>query len=317
MNRSAKITVALAALLAVLVGCSVGNPDANQISLQYGGGSWDSRAFVECERSHDYSDPNDDHYYYPVGQRDYTFRSDPRDLNKAAEGADAPSFTSTSKDPETGQLIQLTVSGTLKFSLDTSCSKWTDPATGKEWPGGLIQFFHETIAKDAAPTNNDESHDMKPGWRATLIQTIGAGTESAVDSTTLSYSWAALYGDDGARQKWTADASKLIEERVKRLTGGAPVFIFGGLQLDQPEVPQNLLDGIAQKQAAQLKADAVKIDENAAGGFQGGIAGYRQDQLTQAQIEVQKALAAAIANGKINPTVIQGGTGVNVQLPPK
>jgi hypothetical protein len=317
MTRSAKITVALVALLAVLVGCSVGNPDASQISLQYGGGDWDNRAFVECEKTHDYSDPNDVHYYYPIGQRDYTFRSDPRDPNKPAEGADAPSFTSTSKDPDTGQLIQLRVSGTLKFTLDTSCEKWTDPATKKEWPGGLIQFFHETIAKDAAPTNNDESHDMKPGWRATLIQTVGAGTESAVDSKALAYSWTALYGDDGARQAWTADAFKLIKERTERLTGGAPVFIFNGLQLDQPDVPQNLLDGIAQKQAAQLKADAVKIDENAAGGFQGGIVGYRQDQLTQAQIDVQKALAAAINNGKITPTVIQGGNGVNMNLPAK
>lgn len=317
MKRSVKIAVAFVALLAVLVGCSVGNPDANQISLQYGGGDWDNRAFVECERTHDYSSPSDVHYYYPIGQRDYTFRSDPKDPNKAAEGADAPSFTSTSKDPESGQLIQLRVSGTLKFSLDTSCTKWTDPVTKKEWPGGLIQFFHETIAKDAAPTNEMETHDMKPGWRATLIQTVGAGTESAVDSKTLGYSWTALYGDDAARQKWTADAFTLVKERVERLTGGAPVFIFGGLQLDQPDVPQNLLDGIAQKQAAQLKADAVKIDENAAGGFQGGIVGYRQDQLTQAQIDVQKALAAAIANGKITPTVIQGGNGVNMNLPPK
>jgi hypothetical protein len=317
MKRSAKVTVALAGAALVLVGCSVGNPDASQISLQYGGGDWDNRAFVECEKTHDYSDPNDVHYYYPIGQRDYTFRSDPRDLNKPAEGADAPSFTSTSKDPDTGQLVQLHVSGTLKFTLDTSCTPWTDPATKKDWPGGYIQFFHETIAKDAAPTNNDESHEMKPGWRATLIQTIGAGTESAVDSKALAYSWTALYGDDGARQAWTADAFKLIKERTEKLTGGAPVFIFNGLQLDQPDVPQALLEGLAAKQAGQLKADAVKIDENAAQNFPGGIAGYRQDQLTQSQIDVQKALAAAINAGRINPTVIQGGSGVNVQLPPK
>lgn len=309
--------MAVLALLAVLVGCSTGNPDSNQVSLQYGGGDWDSRAFVECERTHDYSDVNDVHYYYPTGQRDYTFRSDPNDPNKAAEGADAPSFTSTSKDPETNQLIQLRISGTVKFSLDTSCTKWTDPATKKEWPGGLIQFFHETIAKDAAPTNESDSHDMKPGWRATLIQTIGAGIESAVDSKTLDFSWTSLYGDDGARQKWSADAATLLAERVNRITGGAPVFIFGGVILQQPEPPQGLLDGLAAKQAAQLKADAVKIDENASGGFPGGIAGYRNDQLTQAQIDVQRALAAAIANGKINPTVIQGGSGVNVQLPAK
>lgn len=315
MKRSATAIVAAFALLAILVGCSTGNPDANQVSLQYGGGDWDSKAFVECERTHDYSDPNDLHYYYPVGQRDFTFRSDPADPNKPAEGADAPSFTSASKDPDSGQLVPLRVSGTLKFTLDTSCKSWTDPATKKEWPGGLIQFFHETIARDAAPSNED--HNMKPGWRATLIQTLGAGTESATDSKTLGFSWTALYGDDAARQQWTGDVYALVKERVERLTAGAPVFIFNGLQLDQPDVPQYLLDGLAQKQGAQLKADAVKIDEGASGGFPGGIAGYRQDQLTQAQIDVQRALAAGIANGKINPTVIQGGSGVNVQLPAK
>lgn len=57
-------------MVVVVAGCSIANPTSSEVSLQYGSGPFDSRKFVECETDRDVSDVNDDHYYYPSGQRD-------------------------------------------------------------------------------------------------------------------------------------------------------------------------------------------------------------------------------------------------------
>ena len=107
---------ALAVLAMVVTGCSIGNTTASEVALQYGAGPFDSRVFVACVPSGTRSidDVNDDHYYYPSGQRDFTF---------TAEGGDAAPLTSATKDP-----TEVTVSGTVKFTLNTDCTQFTDPS---------------------------------------------------------------------------------------------------------------------------------------------------------------------------------------------
>ena len=124
-------TPLLAAAL-VLTGCSIANPTSSEVSLQYGAGMFDSRKFVECETERDVSDVLDDHYYYPSGQRDFTFGD--------GEGIDSAPLTSTTQDSQ-----EIKVTGTVKFTLNTDCTPFTDP-TGKAWPGGKLQMFHELIA---------------------------------------------------------------------------------------------------------------------------------------------------------------------------
>src|SRR5438270_135608 len=127
------LSLALLALL-LAAGCSIGNTTAAEIALQYGDGPFDSKTFVKCISSGTRSvdDVNDNHYYYPVGQRDFTFSAQP--------GADSAQLTSTTRDAQ-----QINVSGTVKFTLNTDCNAFKYPS-GKEWPAGKIQMRHELIA---------------------------------------------------------------------------------------------------------------------------------------------------------------------------
>jgi hypothetical protein len=87
--RARFVYAPLLAAAVILTGCSIANPTSSEVSLQYGSGPFDSRKFVECETDRDVSDVSDDHYYYPSGQRDFTFGD--------SEGIDSAPLTSTTR----------------------------------------------------------------------------------------------------------------------------------------------------------------------------------------------------------------------------
>jgi SPFH domain / Band 7 family len=283
----------LPAVAVVAAACSIGNTTASEVALQYGGGPFDSRTFVACVPSGTRSidDVNDDHYYYPSGQRDFTFSAD--------QGADAPQLTSATKDP-----TEITVSGTVKFTLNTNCDKFTDPS-GKEWPGGKLQMFHELIASkyDAAP--DDGGEPMKDGWKGLLRNYIGAAIDRAVDNEALKYGYLDLYTNVDRKAAWERDVLAQIPAILKSLTQGVDLIEINAVLLQKPSVAGQIVGGFAEKQAAELRAQAVEIDKQAASQFPGGIAAYQAYQQ-------QQAINQAIKDGKVQVLPVPQGSSIIV-----
>jgi hypothetical protein len=281
----------LTALALVLTGCSIANPTSSEVSLQYGAGPFDSRKFVECETDRDVSDVNDDHYYYPSGQRDFTFGE--------SDGIDSAPLTSTTQDAQ-----EIKVTGTVKFTLNTDCAEFTDP-TGKVWPGGKLQMFHELIAYkyDAAPTDGGEQ--MKEGWTALLRNYVGAALDRATDNEALKYPWQKLYTDAPSKAQWERDVLDQLPEVLKSLTQGVDLITINSVLLQKPGIQEALVQGLTEKQAAQLRSEAAEVDKQAAANFPGGIPGYQAYQQ-------QQAINEAIKSGKVQVLPVPQGSPVIV-----
>lgn len=288
-----RITAALAGLVLVLTGCSIGNTTASEVALQYGAGPFDSRVFVKCipVNTRSVDDVNDDHYYYPAGQRDFNFNPD--------QGADAAPISSATKDP-----TEISVSGTVKFTVNTDCTPFKD-ATGKEWPGGKLQMFHELIASkySAAPTDGGEP--MQGGWRDLLRAYIGAAVDRAVDNEALKYGYLDLYTDEAKKAQWEKDVLAQIPDVLRTLTQGQDLITVNAVVLQKPNVAPQILAGFAEQQAARLRAQAVDIDKQAAANFPGGIAAYQAYQQ-------QQAVNEAIKSGRVQVLPVPAGSPVIV-----
>ena len=283
---------ALAAL--VLTGCSIANTTASEVALQYGAGPFDSRTFVKCVPSGErqVNDINDDHYYYPAGQRDFTFGP--------GDGMDSAPLTSTTSDAQ-----EISVSGTGKFTLNTSCDKFTDPSV-KEWPGGRLQMFHELIASklDAAPTDGGEQ--MKDGWKVLLRNYVGAALDRATDNEALKFGWQQLYTDTTSKAKWEKDVLDQLPAILKTLTQGVDLITINSVLLQKPGIQPSLVSGLTDKQAATLRNEAAEVDKQAAVNFPGGLVGYQAYQQ-------QQAINQAIKDGKVQVIPIPQGSPVIVQ----
>lgn len=283
----------LAATAAVLAGCSIANTTASEVALQYGAGPFDSRVFVQCvpTGTREINDVNDDHYYYPAGQRDFTFGD--------GEGMDSAPLTSTTSDAQ-----EIRVTGTVKFTVNTDCSEFKDP-TGKVWPGGKLQFFHELIAAkyDAAPTDGGEP--MKGGWSALLRNYVGAALDRATDNEALKYGWQALYTDTAKKAQWEKDVLDQLPAILKTLTQGVDLITINSVLLQKPGIQGGLVQGLTDKQAAELRNQAAEVDKQAASNFPGGIAGYQAYQQ-------QQAINEAIKSGKVQVLPVPQGSPIIV-----
>lgn len=291
---TARITAALAVLVLALTGCSIANTTASEVALQYGAGPFDSRKFVDCTpaNTREVDDVNDDHYYYPAGQRDFSFQAD---------RGDAAPITSATKDP-----TEISVSGTVKFTLNTDCSPFKDP-NGKDWPGGKLQMFHELIASkySAAPTDGGEP--MAPSWNDLLRNYVGAAVDRAVDNEALKYGYLELFTDEAKKAQWEKDVLAQIPGVLRTLTQGVDLITINGVLLQKPNVAPQILAGFADQQAAKLRAGAVEIDKAAAANFPGGLAAYQAYQQQQAVNEAIKAGKVQVLPVPAGSPVIVGG----------
>jgi hypothetical protein len=291
-----KIAALVAALtLLAVTACSIADPTASEVALQYGGGPLDSKVWVSCTTGERAThDINDVHYYYPVGQRDFTFGD--------GQGLDSAALTSTTSDSQ-----EIKVSGTVKFTLNTSCEPFKDPS-GKQWPGGVLQWFHETVALkyNAAPT--DGGQQMTDGWDALLRNYVGAALDRATDNEALKYPWQKLYADTGSKAQWEKDVLAQLPAILRTLTQGVDVIQINTVLLQKPAISGALQSGLTDKQAAELRAAAADVDKQAAANFPGGIPGYQAYQQ-------QQAVNQAIKDGKVQVLPIPMGSGINLNVP--
>jgi hypothetical protein len=286
-----RITV-LAAAVAATAGCSIANTTASEVALQYEAGPLDSRTYYSCVPggTREVNDVNDDHFYYPAGQRDFTFGT--------GDAVDMAALTSTTSDAQ-----EISVSGTVKLTLTTDCSEFKDP-TGKTWPGGKLQFFHELIASKYEPST--EAGQLPVKWRELLANYVGASLDRATDNEALKYGQMQLYTDTAKKAQWEQDVLKQLPEILKSLTQGVDLFTINAVLLQKPSVQQKIVDGLTDVRAAELRNQAAEVDKQAAANFPGGIAGYQAYQQ-------QQAINQAIKDGKVSVLPVPQGSPIIVQ----
>lgn len=277
------------ALVAALVGCSVADTAPNQVALQYVDGPFSSRTFASCVPAGtlQHHKMNNDHYYFPEGQRTLDFSPGSAD--------NLPPLTVATND---GQVMEEDT--LITFHLNTSCAPFTD-AAGKHWPGGILQKFYETIAaQDNAYASAGE--EPGPGWDAVVHKDVAAPVQLAVNNAAAVYGWQQLFEDPAAKDAWATKAKTDIPPLVLAQTS-EPFFIVDNVTLQKPKPDNVLLLELKNKQAANLRGQTADIDKAAALNFPGGITAYT-DYLTKL------AINKAIADGHANINVVPPGAGV-------
>jgi hypothetical protein len=247
-RRAITAVVGAATLALVAAGCSTINTAPDQAGLHYKAGAVSSTKFADCVTSsnRNWYGPGDKTYTYPAGQRTFDFTGSP--------GSESGPLTVVSQDNQ-----ELQVQGGLTFQLDTSCDKIT--INGKDYPGGILQAFHENIGIKYAAymDDNDKTSD---GWDEMLRFYIGQPLKKAMNQAAQKYGWLAIYNDPATRVKWETEVKTLLPAAVKATTGGADYFKNFSLTLQKPEPDPKLVSALAAAQVAITNKQAV-IDQNA------------------------------------------------------
>jgi len=297
VNRIRRVGAAIVAVVAMLTLAACGtlsNPSSDQLAINYSAGSYEAQKFLDCQdpSTRERKGIGDRVYYYPAGQRTFKFSND--------EGSDNGPLTVSTKNAE------LTVSGTVTFTLTIPCDKFTDKA-GKTWDGGLRQKFHETIGrKDSAFT---EKSDEQPGngWDTMIRTYVKDVVDRAVDNEALGYSWQDLYSNPEKKTAWETAVVASIPRLIETQTG-EKFFTVNAILIQKPTIPDALKREIENGEAATLRANNADIDKGAAANWPGGVAAY---------IEYQRQLAVnkAIESGQVKVIPIPQGSPILIQVP--
>lgn len=294
MNRKHTALAAILSAALVVSGCSIANTNGAEAALHYEDG-WlaEGKAFEFCVPTNTYETGgvHDRNLYYPAGQRDFTFN--------ANKGSDMAPLTSATKDSQ-----EVSVSGTVKFTLNVDCKEFTD-SSGKVWPGGKLQMFHELIGNNYEAFNTEGGMPTNDGWRRMLTNYVGAAIDRATDNEALKYNLLDLYSNADIKAAWEKDVLGQLPKILNTLTQGMDLFKINAVLLQKPGVAPKIADGLSEQQAAKLRASAVDIDKQAAENFPGGITAYQAYQQ-------QQAINEAIKSGKVQVLPVPQGSPVIV-----
>lgn len=268
-------------ILVVIISCCLtactdyATPDTSSVGLAYTGGSYDDKYFEKCVPAGGNTaiDTGGSTAYYPQGTRSWVFDTVP--------GADSPPILVSTKNQE------LIVSGLVTFTLDTACTKWTDEAKPpKEWPGGKLQKFHETIGRSkgaAFPTG--DSTDVPQGWKDVLAIYLGGPGNRVMDTTAGAYSWQQMYSDPAIVKAFTEKVVADLPAQIKDATGGDSFFNIISIQLNKPTLPQGLLTELETKEREILAQDTATQKRQFQESWPGGIPGYQAFQHQEAETQ--------------------------------
>lgn len=264
-NRRSRVKAAAGAVVLTLVtaGCAFATPDTSQVAIDYTGGPFEGQEFNKCVDPgiRDQTNLFGYVYYYPAGTRTWDFSNRP--------GADSPPIlVSTSNNQE------LIVSGTITFTLDTSCEEYTD-AAGTVWPGGKLQKFNDTIGRGKGAYFGEDSTQIPQGWRDVLGLYLGGPAERAMDSTGGGFTWQDLYSRQDVAAQFTEAVTAQIPTLLSEQTGGENFFEIISIQIDKPTVPDALRNELQSREAALLSQATANDQLAFANGFPGGLSGYQ------------------------------------------
>lgn len=286
--------IILGASIMAVTACSSVSTTGSTVALQYSAGPFDTKAFSKCWSENQKSlsnDPADDYFYYPAGQRDFDFDE--------GEGKDSGPFQSTTKDN-----ITISTTGVVKFELNTECKEYTD-STGKKWPGGVLQYMHETLTNQKGAFGDESGAMSQPNWSNFLRAYLGAAVDKAVDNSTLRFSHLELNNNSEVKTKWESGVKEDAEAIVQTLTQGAPIFKISAVVLQKPKLPESIEAGLRGQVEAELANKKAETELSFAKNFPGGVAAYQEFQK-------QQAINEAIRSGKVPVIPVPAGSDIIV-----
>lgn len=293
MNKKLAAIVLGASIMAVTA-CSSVSTTGSTVALQYSAGPFDTKQYQKCWSENQKSlsnDAADDYFYYPAGQRDFDFGE--------GEGKDSGPFESTTKDN-----ITVKTQGVVKFELSTECKEYKDP-TGKIWPGGVLQYMHETLTNQKGAFGDESGAMAQPQWSNFLKAYLGAAADKAVDNSTLRFNHLELNNNAEVKTKWESGVKEDAENIVKTLTQGVPIFKVTAVVLQKPKLPDSIEAGLRGQVEAELANKKAETELSFAKNFPGGVAAYQEFQK-------QQAINEAIRSGKVPVIPIPAGSDVIV-----
>lgn len=270
--RRLATTAVLAAVLLSATACSGVNTAPDQIALHYAAGGFTSQKFEECVNPgtrKNNEGVDEQFFYYPVGQRTFKFSSD--------AGSDAAALTASTRDQQ-----EITVRGTITFTLNTSCTKYVDDDE-REWPGGKLQKFHEEVGQRNGAAFTEDSSQRPAGWVPLLITFVGAPTERSLDQSGGAYTWQNIYGDTKTQADFAAEARRLLPEKMSAAAGGEQYFDVLGVELDKPGIPDSLKAQFQAAEQARIEQETAAQKRAFQEGWPGGIGGYQDFQRKEAE----------------------------------
>lgn len=286
MKRMVKIATMVAVGSIALTACTFANPDSTHKALHYTNGSFESRNFEYCvdPGSKEQGGAGDDDFYYPAQQRTFTF--------SRAQGSDSgPLDVNTA-----GGQVQLVQEGQITFTINTDCTTYKD-AQGKEWKGGRLQKFHETIGQKTNAFTEDENKDVGDGWGKFLNEYVGAVINKAVDNEGQKDQWTDLYGKAETRAAWEKRVKDSIPSLIIAQLGDDLIKV-NNVQLQTPQVPDAIKNEMLNQQAAVLRKTTSELDQQNAKQF----ANFDE------YLKYQQALA-------VNEAIKQGKANINISTP--
>lgn len=302
MMNARRALLGIAGLVAcgmVTAACSVATPDTSQAALHFSGGPFSSQAFLDCIKpgTREVDGANDYHYYYPAGQRTFDFTGGPN--------SDSPALLVSTRNAN-GTTTDMTVRGVLTFSLNTNCQKWIDDK-GKEWAGGPLHAFHDTIGRAKNAYATDGGDPQPEAWGALIRLYLGGAAETALDTQGLGFQPEELVNDASKRIALQQRAMDALPALIEAQAGG-PFFQVHNLQIQSVALPQELRTAQDAVQAARLREQAAIVDTNAAKNYPGGLPAYDAHQLNA-------AIVKALTEGRGIPVpfgtsvIVPGGDG--------
>jgi hypothetical protein len=286
VKRTLTTIALLAGAARVATGCSTVSTESDQVSLAYNKGSFSSKTFDQCipASTREVDGPSDQHFVYPTSQRVYAA------IGK--DKGDADVFTVVSKDN-----AELRQPVTVTFTLNTDCTK--RKINGKDYPGGVLQYFHELLGnRYAAYWNSDDEGDAgsdgaPAGWVNLLNFAIGQPLDTTLDRAAQNQNWRDLWNNPATKAVVEKEVASNIQAIVDSQTGApADIHFFTNFKvlLQKPD-PTNaaLKEAVSSEQANVAKAQSAKAQADA-----DRAAAEAQVAVARARAEATKAEVGAL-----------------------
>jgi hypothetical protein len=234
-----KILIAIVALLSagLATGCSVAKADQAHQGIHAKGGAFSATKFANCisPSTRDYDGPGDKHYYYPAGQRTFSFT-----------GRDGSEIAPIAVTDQNGQ--QIVIPGYVTFTLTSDCD--------------LLRQFHERIGLKYHAYADKGDADQPQGWLNMLNDYMATPLQQALNKAAQDADggWKALYTNTAVQQKFESDVKDALPDLVAQAMGGQ-YFTINQVSISKPEISQGLQDAIEARQEAE-QAKAAQVAKN-------------------------------------------------------
>lgn len=228
-----KIAAAVGALVitAGLGACSTANTGPDMMALHYSGGPFSSVNFKNCIEPGklDYDGPGDNHYYYPSGQRTFSFTG--------RNNSESPQIAIKTKDSQ-----QMMVAGFIAFELSSDCE--------------TLRKFHETVGiKLGAYFTEDGKSE---GWTRFISDYLLVPTNSVMDKAGLEQDWRTLYSSSQAQSDFEDYVMKNLPGEIDRAIGSKDFIKITSINIETPTPSEALLKSLEEVEAAKSQVEVQK-----------------------------------------------------------